>query len=187
MKLELLAERTGDGVTLASPEVGYYTCAPSKGCALIPGQRAGVLRSLGREIDLVVPAGIWGIVTLDPPERVLAPVGYGDRLLVLSPLAEGAAILVEEDAASEQGLVLRATSAGRFYHRPAPDEPAFLEPGDALDEGTVVGLIEVMKTFNHVTYAAAGGLPARARLVAWVARDGADVTAGEALVQLEEA
>ena len=186
MKLELLAERTEEGVTLTSPEVGYYTCAPSKGCALMPGQRAGVLRSLGREIELVVPAGVSGVVTLDPPERVLAPVGYGDRLLVLSPLAEGAA-MAEEDDSGEQGVVLRATSAGRFYHRPAPDEPAFLEPGDALEEGTVVGLIEVMKTFTHVTYAATGGLPSRAKLVAWVAGDGADVTAGEALLELEEA
>ena len=37
------------------------------------------------------------------------------------------------------------------------------------------------------TYSATGGLPARARLVAWVAGDGDDVSAGDPLLELEEA
>jgi acetyl-CoA carboxylase biotin carboxyl carrier protein len=89
-----------------------------------------------------------------------------------------------EDAS---GPVLRAQGSGRYYHRPAPDEPPFVSPGDSIEEGAVVGLIEVMKTFTHVTYRATGGLPTRARVLRTLVEDGADVVAGTPLLGLEEA
>jgi biotin carboxyl carrier protein len=39
---------------------------------------------------------------------------------------------------------------GTFYRRPAPDKPSYKEDGDTVAEGDVVGLIEVMKSFNEV-------------------------------------
>ena len=39
---------------------------------------------------------------------------------------------------------------GTFYRRPAPDQPAYKEEGDAVAAGDTVGLIEVMKSFHEV-------------------------------------
>ena len=53
--------------------------------------------------------------------------------------------------------------------------------------GSVVGLIEVMKTFTHLHYEAGAGLPERARVVKILVTDGAEVSATDALIELEEA
>jgi biotin carboxyl carrier protein len=56
------------------------------------------------------------------------------------------------------------------------------ELGRELEPGTPIGLIEVMKTFAQVVYRAERGLPARARIVRVLARDGADVDEGAPLI-----
>ena len=84
------------------------------------------------------------------------------------------------------GLILRAPSSGRFYRRPAPDKPPFIAVGDVIDEGKVIGLLEVMKTFTRIAYGG-GDLPKRAKVTALHAADEADVAAGEALIGVEPA
>ncbi len=39
---------------------------------------------------------------------------------------------------------------GMFYRKPSPDEPFFKNDGDSVEEGEVIGLIEVMKSFHEV-------------------------------------
>jgi acetyl-CoA carboxylase biotin carboxyl carrier protein len=39
---------------------------------------------------------------------------------------------------------------GTFYRRPSPDAEPFVQEGDAIAAGEVVGLIEIMKTFHEV-------------------------------------
>ncbi len=39
---------------------------------------------------------------------------------------------------------------GTFYRRPSPEAAPFVELGQTIAAGTVVGLVEVMKTFNEV-------------------------------------
>lgn len=45
---------------------------------------------------------------------------------------------------------------GIFYHRPSPDSAVFKSPGDKVVVGDVVGLIEIMKSFNEVKAEQAG-------------------------------
>jgi biotin carboxyl carrier protein len=45
---------------------------------------------------------------------------------------------------------------GTFYHKAAPDQPAFKSSGDAVASGDTIGLIEVMKTFTPVFAEVAG-------------------------------
>jgi biotin carboxyl carrier protein len=47
---------------------------------------------------------------------------------------------------------------GTFYRKPAPDKPVYKEVGDAVAEGDVIGLIEVMKSFHEVKAETAGTL-----------------------------
>lgn len=54
------------------------------------------------------------------------------------------------------GIEVLSPLPGIFYHRPSPEEPAFKNPGDAVNAGDVVGLIEIMKSFNEVKAERAG-------------------------------
>ncbi|EAR51716.1 acetyl-CoA carboxylase [Oceanicola granulosus HTCC2516] len=45
---------------------------------------------------------------------------------------------------------------GVFYRKPAPNEPNFVEDGASVAAGTVIGLVEVMKSFHEVTAEEAG-------------------------------
>ncbi|MEM1451130.1 MAG: hypothetical protein AAF957_21580 [Planctomycetota bacterium] len=189
-RIELSATRDGDEIVLAAPDVGRFTAALPKGSALAPGMVAGTLHRLGRAVDLVVPAGAAGAVVSDAPAAVMAPVGFGDALYRLDPA--GAALHAIDDAGAGGDLdadatVLRADQSGRVWHSPAPGDPPFCGPGDALTEGSPVCLIEVMKTFSTVPYRSAGGLPERATVVRWIATDGADVQAGDPLLAVERA
>ncbi|MBC7308752.1 MAG: biotin carboxyl carrier domain-containing protein [Actinomycetales bacterium] len=47
---------------------------------------------------------------------------------------------------------------GIFYRRPAPDQPAFVEEGDAVTADQTIGLVEVMKQFSEVKAGASGTL-----------------------------
>lgn len=68
---------------------------------------------------------------------------------------------------------------GTFYRRPSPDQPPFKEEGDEVAVGDVIGLIEVMKTFNEVQAETAG------KLVAFLAEDDEAVMAGQPLYEIE--
>ena len=68
---------------------------------------------------------------------------------------------------------------GTFYRKPAPDKPPFKSEGDPVAEGDVIGLIEVMKSFQEVTATASGTLKA------FLVEDQDAVTAGQPIASLE--
>jgi acetyl-CoA carboxylase biotin carboxyl carrier protein len=45
---------------------------------------------------------------------------------------------------------VKAHLPGTFYRRPEPDSDPYVNEGDSVSEGDVVGLIEVMKSFHEV-------------------------------------
>lgn len=58
--------------------------------------------------------------------------------------------------AAPSGLPVPSPMAGIFYRAPAPDADPFVEVGDRIEAGQVVGLIEAMKLFNEVLSPVAG-------------------------------
>ncbi len=180
-RLEVLAARDGDGWILKSPAPGLFL--PAAGLTLVTGGLAiGDLEVLGRRTQLVAPevSGLVTGVALDTRK-----VSYGDTLLVLGAASAIAGRAAAVEAAHETtGLVFRAPTSGRFYSRSTPEKPAFVTVGDTLSAGSTVCLLEVMKTFNRVTYGGPG-LPERARVREVLVADGADVTAGDPLLALE--
>jgi acetyl-CoA carboxylase biotin carboxyl carrier protein len=190
-RLELLLRRAeGDRVELRSPAVGLFTGPALRGQVLTEGAAAGTVLVLGVAVPLVVPKGASGRIVSERPERVREPVGYGTVLYELVPLAAESGLPSGPDAdpsATADGLFVRAPHSGRFWHRAAPGEPAFVAVGAPLEPGKPIGLIEVMKTFSHVRYEASGGLPERARVVRIVAQDGEEVAEGTPLVEVAAA
>jgi biotin carboxyl carrier protein len=68
---------------------------------------------------------------------------------------------------------------GTFYRAPAPDAPAFVNPGDVVQPGQVVCIIEAMKMMNEVTAETA------ARIVSVSVENGTVVEYGSALFLIE--
>ncbi len=174
-------------LVLGSPAVGHYSSAPRVGEMVVGGSHVGCLTTLGRRVDLVVPRGVTGRVV----ERKLATrseaVEYGQVLLRLAPIEgsdEGDVSDVSPGGVSEDlpegTLAVRSSIHGMFYHRPRPDEPAYVEIGQIVEIGTTLGLVEVMKCFSAIVY---GGpdLPTRAEIVEFRAEDGAEVEADQVL------
>ncbi|HET7717463.1 MAG TPA: acetyl-CoA carboxylase [Bauldia sp.] len=68
---------------------------------------------------------------------------------------------------------------GTFYRRPAPEKPAYKEPGDIIAEGDALGLIEVMKTFYEVKSDTSG------KIARFLVENEEAVMAGQPLVEIE--
>jgi acetyl-CoA carboxylase biotin carboxyl carrier protein len=66
---------------------------------------------------------------------------------------------------------------GTFYRKPAPNKPNYREDGDQVAVGDVVGLIEVMKSFNEVKADHAGK-------ISFTAENEEPVMAGQALAEI---
>lgn len=188
--LELVLDEKDGVQRLRSPTVGLFTRPVPPGQTLTAGQDAGTITTLSRSFTLMVPAGVGGVVTTKRRERVRAPVAFGEVLYELEPLAKSIGARADAKttaraAKSGEPLALRSPQSGRFYHRAAPGEPAFVAVGQIVEDGRPVGVIEVMKTFTHVVYRASGGLPARAKVVRVAAADGGEVRVGDVLLELE--
>ncbi len=67
---------------------------------------------------------------------------------------------------------------GTFYRKPAPDKPSFKNEGDMVAIGDVIGLIEVMKSFNEVKADKAG------KIVKFLTDDEEPVMAGQPLADI---
>jgi len=52
--------------------------------------------------------------------------------------------------------VIKTPLPGTFYRRPSPDAAPYVEEGDSVKTGDVVGLIEIMKTFHEIRSDTAG-------------------------------
>ncbi|KTT38688.1 acetyl-COA carboxylase [Pseudomonas oryzihabitans] len=67
---------------------------------------------------------------------------------------------------------------GTFYRKPTPDAPVYVEVGQWVEPGRVIGLIEVMKQFSEVLAERAGTLQA------FLVEDGDPVEPGQALATI---
>jgi acetyl-CoA carboxylase biotin carboxyl carrier protein len=178
----------GDGlIHLTSPAVGWFRPTVRAGDLLNPGELLGTLEVLGKVHALVAPRH-RGLVIGELSAR---GVGYGETLAVIDPAlghTAGATAVAEvasqSNAAAGSGVVFTAPTSGRYYGRPAPGKPPFVVVGDEVTEGRTLCLLEVMKTFNRVTYGGAA-LPARARVAEILAADESDVDAGAPLIRFE--
>ncbi len=77
--------------------------------------------------------------------------------------------------------VVRAPMIGTFYVASAPNEPPFVQPGDAVEEGQTIGIIEAMKIMNEIASDRAG------TVVEVLAQDSQTVEYGSPLIRITPA
>lgn len=190
----LIAKLLEDGdipgtLIIASPVVGYADGAPKKGQFLNPFDRVIELKILNQRYVLRLPRETHGRITEVFIPNSFTPVAYGTPIARMDPralteVAESGAVdaAVEGEAAGgESGLIsITAPSEGIFYRKPSPDSPPFVEEGSDVSSGSVLGLVEVMKCFNQITYGGIG-LPERGSVVKIPVEDTSEVSFGQTL------
>ncbi len=67
---------------------------------------------------------------------------------------------------------------GTFYRRPRPDADPFVAPGDRVEEGQVLCIIEAMKLMNNIVAECAG------EVVGIACEDGSPVQFGDRLLTI---
>ncbi|HLK31919.1 MAG TPA: acetyl-CoA carboxylase biotin carboxyl carrier protein [Terriglobales bacterium] len=66
------------------------------------------------------------------------------------------------EAGKEQGLhIITSPIVGTFYEAPSPGSPPFVKPGDTVDVGQVLCIIEAMKLMNEIECDVSGELVKR--------------------------
>ena len=79
-----------------------------------------------------------------PAQNVIAP-----PVLASAPVeAETASPLPETEIGVD---AIKAPLVGIFYAAPAPDQPAYVRPGDRVKKGDILCIIEAMKMMNEIT------------------------------------
>ena len=74
---------------------------------------------------------------------------------------------------------IKSPMVGTFYRAPAPDAPPFVEPGQTIEVGQVICIIEAMKLMNEIK------AEARGRVVEIPIQNGDPVEFGQPLFILE--
>ncbi len=89
---------------------------------------------------------------------------------------EDAPETVPEAPPAPVGMPVTTPMAGIFYDAPSPTSPPFVQEGDVVTVGQIVGLIEAMKVFNEIPSPVGGVVKKR------VADAGAVVNVGDTLI-----
>lgn len=191
----LIARVRADGDTwvVSSPVVGMADGAPKANLFLNPLDQVVQIKILEERFVLRLPRDRQGRITEVMIPNEYTPLAYNQPIVRIDPRAiQGnaaeagtAARAAGGDGAAEGAdlVTVKAPSEGIFYRRPSPDDPPFVEIDAEVSEGTVLGLVEVMKCFNQITY---GGpeLPPRGRVVKILADDSEEVSFGQPLFQV---
>jgi acetyl-CoA carboxylase biotin carboxyl carrier protein len=179
-------EEPGAGTYLVrAPGVGVLDRVPRLGRYLDALESFLSLTILGERRPVILPRGVHGRVVDRMVDGWQVPVEYDQPLVRLRP---GAAYDTPEDqlGAAETGaaegdlIAVPAPSDGVFYCRPGPERAPYVDLGAAVEQGTVLGLVEVMKSFNQIVYGGPG-LPERGRVERILVEDSAEVALGQTL------
>jgi acetyl-CoA carboxylase biotin carboxyl carrier protein len=75
----------------------------------------------------------------------------------LAPAASAPAAAAAPAADPDAGLhIVKSPIVGTFYGSPSPGAAAFVSPGDQVDKGQVICIVEAMKLMNEIESDAAG-------------------------------
>ena len=76
----------------------------------------------------------------------------GATIVAAAPVAAGAGVAGGEAPAAAPGVLpVVAPLVGVFYHASSPGSKPFVQVGDRVERGQVVGIVEAMKVMNEVT------------------------------------
>jgi acetyl-CoA carboxylase biotin carboxyl carrier protein len=134
-------------------------------------------------VELEVEAGETGIILRKP--AAIAPTAVHFQAAERAPTAAGAPSTEHDPVAAEMAVpapttrTVRAPLTGVFYAASSPTAPPYVNVGQQVAVGQVIGLIEAMKLFNEIKSDVSG------RVVRIVAESGHLVKAKQPLIEVE--
>jgi len=117
-----------------------------------------------RLIDMVDGSGIDSLeisrfgtrvrIAKSPPVAVSSVASGAPMAPAAAPPAEPQPLAVSETddgAEPDSGLAeVNSPMVGTFYRAPAPDAPPYVEPGDRVEKGQTICILEAMKLMNEL-------------------------------------
>ena len=183
-------EQDPEKLVVASPVVGMADGVPRSGIFLNPFDRLLTIRILNERYTLRMPRDVHGRITEACIPNALTPVAYDDPLVRIDPRAltpgeggtdyPGGSSAAVGEAAAAGAIAVHAPSEGIFYRRSSPASEPYVDVGSKVSTGSVLGLVEVMKCFNQITYGGPG-LPEKGEVVKILAEDTSEVHFGQEL------
>ncbi len=113
-------------------------------------------------------------VRTDKPASPAAPAA--DK-----PVEKPKAIEAKKPAEEPVGKSIKAPFVGTFYIASGPGKPPFTKPGDVVNAGDTVCVVEAMKLFNQIK------TPSKCKIVRFLVDDGQRVQKDQPLVAIEDA
>ena len=129
-------------------------------------------------VDLVRGGGIAELKITEGDKKIRVLAEAGTALCAPKPSEPPPAASLQIATNEVEGEIVPAPMLGIFFRRPGPEEAPFVEPGASVVSGQVLGIIEAMKTLNHVT------APRDGVVAAILAEDGGSVEYGSPLFRL---
>jgi acetyl-CoA carboxylase biotin carboxyl carrier protein len=123
--------------------------------------------------ELEVESGGTALVLRKP----VAIATSSSAAVVAAPVADTAPAAASDAPAAKPSV--KAPLTGIFYASPAPGSPPYVQAGNEIAVGQVIGLIEAMKLFNEIKSDIAG------RVVRVVAESGQLVKSKQPLVEVD--
>ncbi|HEV2114969.1 MAG TPA: acetyl-CoA carboxylase biotin carboxyl carrier protein [Terriglobales bacterium] len=127
--------------------------------------RRGVEAAAGHDVHYV---------TVPPPSASPVDPRTAPSASASAPIAPSPPV-----AAKEEGLhIITSPIVGTFYEAPSPGSPPFVKPGDTVEVGQVLCIIEAMKLMNEIECDVAGEVVKR------VVNNGQPVEYGQPLFEV---
>ena len=188
LKAHLPSSETAETIVCA-PALGRWRPIVSRGDLVQPGEALGELEILNqRHVVLLPHSGTFLRVSSLETTSGWSPVDFGAKLLVLEPLSIGAGGEVSAAGPSATGdsalpsdaQPITAPIEGLFYRAASQEDPPFVQAGDLIQPGQIIGLIEVMKFFYDIPFELSG-FEEGARVIKVTAEDSEAVAPGQVL------
>jgi acetyl-CoA carboxylase biotin carboxyl carrier protein len=87
-----------------------------------------------------------------PAQTYYAPAPPAPTFAQAAPASNEAPAKAASEASkpTDNYVTIKSPMIGTFYRSPAPDKPVFVNPGDDVQVGKTVCIIEAMKLFNEI-------------------------------------
>ena len=131
--IKFVAKSGATEVDLEMGDVKICIKSPPKGKVTteLPGNIAPPVANIAPPVTNVVPP----VTNVVPPVTNVAPPTKNHE---------------ESSQSTENHIMIKSPIIGTFYRRPSPDKDPFINVGDSVDVGSVVGIVEAMKLFNEI-------------------------------------
>lgn len=113
-------------------------------------------------VDFMKEHGLL-VLSVEKPDFKVYLVKEGAENLVSASLKSGFSPalvsetgVVSEPPADKKSVMVTSPLVGTFYRAPAPGAASFVETGQEIKVGDILGIVEAMKVMNHIKSEVAG-------------------------------